>query len=111
MLGLVSVAQVDWTQLHAHGRCERLDHGPLSDPRRASFQFPDDAHTRDLRSDLLKQIDPFACQAVFKLDEAGHVTAWTGQTIVKAAAARIYRLSNDNWHGASCLYQARRGRA
>src|SRR5262245_32217232 len=48
-----------------------------------------DRHTRDARRDLREQLEPFATDCKFELQESGRITARSRQTRDQAAADRI----------------------
>jgi hypothetical protein len=87
----------------------RLDDGELADPRRLSgiAQYRGARHPG---RDLLEQLQPFAAQAVFELDEAGGVAARPRQARDEAGTDRVGDAGEHDWQGARCLQQRRQRR-
>src|SRR5262245_43035067 len=73
---LIRISHVERAYLDADGWGYRLDHRERGD---TAYQVSKNCDALDLRCDLVEQLQPFAAQAVFKLQEASSVAAWLRQ--------------------------------
>ena len=103
------VGEPDRLQLDARRLRHGLKDDPLSDAGNA--RLPHHAHARDAGRDFLEQLEPFAGQAVFKLDEAGRIAAGSCHIVDEAVADRIDALGEHDRHGVGRLPQRRVGPA
>src|SRR5512133_2923938 len=73
-LKVVGLARVDLIDLHSERWCHGLDDAELSNATRVG-RIPNDGRPRHTRCDLLEQLQPFPCQAVFGDHETSGVAA------------------------------------
>jgi hypothetical protein len=70
-----------------------------------------DSYSRHIGCDLLEQLQPFAGEAVFAIEETRDIAPRPRQAIDKACADRIGDIHEHDRHGAGCLLQGSRGRS
>ena len=68
-------------------------------------------HSRNARSDLFEQLQPFCAEAIFEHAKAGEVAAGPRQALDKAVANRIGDEHEHDRHSAGRLLQWNHGRS
>ena len=98
-LDVAGVAQVDRVHLHPERRRHRLDGAQLAD-HGGDGGIAKHRRARDLRRDLLEQLQPFPADAVFEIGETGDVASRPRQTGNEAAADRVDGIDEHDRQGA-----------
>jgi hypothetical protein len=102
-------APTDRAHHHPERRRHGLDGGELADLGGIGG-IPNDRRPRQVRRNLLEQLQPFPADAVFVLHETGGVAARPRQTRHEARANRIDDLDEHDRHGAGRpLHRSRDG--
>src|SRR6185437_6867320 len=109
-LDFVRIAYINSAHIYTEWGRHRLDNGELSDPPGYRW-IAKHCCTGNARCDLFQQFQPFSTQTVFKGHKAGHIAAWSRETIDETAPDRISGNREYNWHCVSCLKQWRKRRA
>src|SRR5215468_7506960 len=107
-LDLGGVTYVEWRQLDAERRCNRLDRSQLADTS-GYGGIADDCNPGHARRDLLKQFQPFPAGAVFEQEEPGGVAAGPRHTVDVPGPDRVGNACEHDRHGASRLQQDAHG--
>src|SRR5262249_57507526 len=105
LLDRIGFPHVYGGKLNPECRRRRLDDGHLANSRELTG-MAQDRHTRDAGRDLLEQLELFAADYKFELQESGRVTVRPRQTGDQAAADRIGALDEDDRHAARYLLQS-----
>src|SRR5262245_26563727 len=98
------VPQIDCAHFHAKRRPCGLDRAILAEPG-GNCSISKDCDAIYFGCDLLKQVQPFSTDAVFKKQKAGSVAARSCKAFDITGSDRIGNGHEYNGHGAGNLYQ------